>query len=298
MPAALRLTLRWSLARIKDAPAPAPTHLSRGVSRVVAPMEDPDPEVAGRGFARLRKAGVDVEIDSAQAEAALQINEAFVHSMRTGRPLVTLKAAMTLDGKIAARSGHTGWITSEQAREHVQTLRHASDAILTGIGTVLADDPLLTDRTGQERSRPLLRIVLDSKLRIALESRLVQTAAYDLAIVTGAAADPVKREALEQAGIEILEGGFESIIEFLAHRKYRSLLLEAGATVNAAAFEAGIVDKIFFYYAPKILGGLDSLPAVGGVARSREKAIQLERLTLHNISPNEFAVEAYVHRNH
>jgi diaminohydroxyphosphoribosylaminopyrimidine deaminase/5-amino-6-(5-phosphoribosylamino)uracil reductase len=272
--------------------------IQAGVTRVVAPIEDPNPEVAGSGFARLRKAGIAVEIDSAHAEAALQINEAFVHSMRTGRPLVTLKAALTLDGKIAARAGDTGWITSAQAREHAQTLRHTSDAILTGIGTVLADDPLLTDRTGQERSRPLLRIVLDSKLRIPAESRLVQTAANDLVIVTTAAADPVHRETLEHAGIRICEGGLATIIEFLAREKYRSLLIEAGANVNASVFEAGIADKIFFYYAPKILGGLDSLPAVGGVARSREKALHLERLTLHNISPDEFAVEAYVHRNH
>jgi len=272
--------------------------IEAGVTRVIAPIEDPNPEVAGRGFERLRKAGIDVEIDTAYADAALQINEAFVHSMRTGRPLVTLKAALTLDGKIAARPGDTGWITSEQARAHAQTLRHTSDAILTGIGTVLADDPLLTDRTGQERSRPLLRIVLDSKLRIAMDSRLVQTAAHDLVIVTSAAADPVHRQSLERAGIEIIEGGLEAVTEFLACQKYRSLLIEAGATVNAAALEAGVVDKIFFYYAPKILGGLDSLPAVGGVVRSREKALQLERLTLHNIAPDEFAVEAYVHRNY
>ncbi len=272
--------------------------IEAGVVRVFAPMEDPNPEVAGRGFDRLRSADIAVEILTEYAQAALQINEAFVHSMRTGRPLVTLKAALTLDGKIAARAGDTGWISSVQARAHAQTLRHTSDAIVTGIGTVLADDPLLTDRTGQERSRPLLRIVLDSKLRIPLQSRLVKTAANDLVIATSAAADPVQRETLERAGIRICEGGLETVIEFLAREKYRSLLLEAGATVNAAAFEAGIVDKIFFYYSPKILGGLDSLPAVGGVARSRENALQLERVTLHSVSPGEFSVEAYVHRDY
>src|SRR5205807_7248282 len=131
--------------------------LAAGIRKVVAPMEDPNPLVSGQGFARLRDAGVEVKIDSKYEQRAAQLNEAFIYFMRTGRPLVTLKAAVTLDGKIAAPEDNEGWITSETARAHVQTLRHKSDAILTGIGTVLADDPRLSDRTGQERSRPLLR---------------------------------------------------------------------------------------------------------------------------------------------
>src|SRR4029077_15997306 len=136
------------------------------VARVIAPMEDPNPLVAGRGFRRLHDAGIDVEVDSGHAEQAAQLNEAFVHAMRTGRPLVTLKAALTLDGKIAAPEDNTGWITTERARANAHQVRHNADAILTGIGTVLADDCRLTDRTDLERSRPLLRIVADSTLRI------------------------------------------------------------------------------------------------------------------------------------
>jgi len=147
-----------------------------GVARVVAAMEDPNPLVRGQGFRRLHDAGVAVEVASEYSEEAAQLNEAFVHSMRTGLPLVTLKAALTLDGKIAAPEDNTGWITSERARAHVQQIRHDSDVILTGIGTVLADDCLLTDRTGLERSRPLLRIVADSTLRIPLNSRIVSSA--------------------------------------------------------------------------------------------------------------------------
>src|SRR5262249_9453601 len=146
--------------------------LAAGIRKVVAPMEDPHPEVRGRGFTRLRDAGVEVEINVAYAQRVTALNEAFVHFMRTGRPLVTVKAAVTLDGKIAAPEDNEGWITSETARAHVQTLRHRSDAILTGIGTVLADDCLLTDRTSEERSRPLLRIILDSQLRLPPDSRL------------------------------------------------------------------------------------------------------------------------------
>lgn len=272
--------------------------IQAGVARVVAAMEDPNPDVAGQGFERLRAAGVEVEIAHEYAVEAAQINEAFIHAMRTGRPLVTLKAALTLDGKIAARGGDTGWITSEEARAHAQTLRHSSDAILTGIGTVLADDPLLTDRTGMERSRPLLRIVVDSKLRIPLGSRMVESACDDLVVFTSPEADAGRRAELERRGVRVVDGGLDTVIDYLARGKYRSLLIEAGAGVNGSALDAGMVDKIFFYYAPKILGGLDSLSAVGGAGHSRSDAVRLERLTIHNIAAGEFAVEAYVHRNH
>src|SRR5579871_2123245 len=163
--------------------------LAAGIRRVVAPkLEDPNPHVSGKGFTRLRDAGVAVELDSSANARAGEINQAFLHFMRTGRPLVTLKAALTLDGKIAAPEDNSGWITSERARAHVQQIRHGSDAILTGIGTVLSDDCLLTDRTGLERSRPLLRIVADSTLRIPLDSRMISTANGDVAVITTSAA--------------------------------------------------------------------------------------------------------------
>jgi diaminohydroxyphosphoribosylaminopyrimidine deaminase/5-amino-6-(5-phosphoribosylamino)uracil reductase len=263
------------------------------VAKVVAAMTDPNPEVAGRGFERLRATGVVVEFAPEYEEEAVRLNEAFVHAMRTGRPLVTMKAALTLDGKISTGLSDTRWITSQQARAHAQTLRHAADAIVTGIGTVLADDPLLTDRTGQERSRPLLRVVLDSKLRIPLESRLVQSARDDLLVFAAPAAEANRRDALRRLGVGVEEGGLHELMECLTKRQMRSVLIEAGAAVNASALEAGIVDKIFFYYAPKIFGGPSSLPVFGGEARAR-----LERLTLHSIAPDEFAVEGYVHRDH
>ncbi len=275
-----------------------------GVKRVVAAMQDPNPLVAGQGFGRLRDAGVAVEVASEYAGEAEQLNEAFVHSMRTGRPLVTLKAALTLDGKIAAPEDNTGWITSERARSHVQQVRHNSDAILTGIGTVLADDCLLTDRTGLERSRPLLRIVADSTLRIPLDSRMVSSAAGDVAIVTTSAASPERRRALEYRGIRVLvldgPGGrvdLQQLVEHLAREQYRSLMIESGSKLNWAALESGIVDKVFFYYAPKILGGLRSLPVVGGTGRLRRMdAIVLRGVRLHNVAPDEFAVEAWLEK--
>jgi diaminohydroxyphosphoribosylaminopyrimidine deaminase/5-amino-6-(5-phosphoribosylamino)uracil reductase len=273
-----------------------------GVARVIAAMQDPNPQVRGDGFQRLRAAGIEVELADAYKEAAEKVNEAFVHFMRTGRPLVTLKAAVTLDGKIAAPEDNRGWITSERARAHVQSLRHASDAILTGIGTVLSDDCLLTDRSGLERARTLLRIVLDSQLRLATASKMVQSCREDVLVVTTSAGPKPRREALEQHGIRVIiadgPGGrtnLRQVVDHLARERYQSLMIEAGSRVNWAALESGIVDKIFFYYAPKILGGMQSLPVVGGAGRKRRKdAILFRGLRLHQITEEEFAVEAYM----
>ncbi len=169
--------------------------IAAGVAKVVAPAADPNPLVAGEGFRRLRAAGVQVEIATEYQLEAAKLNEPFLHFMRTGRPLVTLKSASTLDGKIAAPEDNSGWITSERARAHVQELRHASDAMLTGIGTALADDPQLTDRSGLPRARPLMRVVLDSTLRLPLESRLVRTADNDLIVAGTSAASAERRRA-------------------------------------------------------------------------------------------------------
>jgi diaminohydroxyphosphoribosylaminopyrimidine deaminase/5-amino-6-(5-phosphoribosylamino)uracil reductase len=273
-----------------------------GVARVVAPLEDPNPLVAGDGFRRLREAGVDVEMAPEFAAEASKLNEPFLHFMRTGRPLVTLKTAITLDGKISAPDDNRGWITSERARAHVQELRHDHDAILTGIGTVQSDDCLLTDRTGLARCRPLLRIVMDSQLRLPLESKMVRSAAGDLLVVATSAASSERRKALEQRGIQVLTldgpGGranLAALVEWLGKQRYLSLMIEAGSKVNWTAFETGSVDRIFFYYGPKILGGLEALPLAGGIGRRRRAdAIRIHGIAIHPIPPDEFAVEGYV----
>jgi diaminohydroxyphosphoribosylaminopyrimidine deaminase/5-amino-6-(5-phosphoribosylamino)uracil reductase len=279
--------------------------IAAGVAKVVAASGDPNPLVAGEGFSKLRAAGVEVEIATEfQAEAA-RLNEPFFHFMRTGRPLVTLKSASTLDGKIAAPEDNSGWITSERARAHVQELRHATDAMITGIGTVRADDPQLTDRSGLPRARPLLRVVLDSTLRLPLESRLVQTADNDLIVAATSAASAERRRALENRGVEvrIFDGprgrvDIRDVVAMLGERRSLSVMIEAGSKVNWAALESGAVDKVFLYYAPKILGGLQSLPMAGGIGRLRRvDAIRLERVELHTIPPDEFAVEAYVRKD-
>lgn len=273
-----------------------------GVSRVVAPMQDPNPLVSGNGFERLRRSGVEVVLDDAHGETAQRLNEPFVHFMKARLPLVTVKAALTLDGKIAAPQDNIGWITSEVARANVQQVRHYSDAILTGIGTVMEDDCLLTDRSGRERSRPLLRVVLDSQLRLPLSSKMVTSANGDVLVVGTSAAPQQRRDALEAAGLRVLIadgiGGRtdpRKVMEYLAEQKYLSLMVEAGSKVNWTMLDSNLADKVLFYYAPKILGGLKSLPVAGGPGRMRRSdAILLDRLTIHPISTNEFAVEAYV----
>ncbi|HTQ58438.1 MAG TPA: bifunctional diaminohydroxyphosphoribosylaminopyrimidine deaminase/5-amino-6-(5-phosphoribosylamino)uracil reductase RibD [Bryobacteraceae bacterium] len=276
--------------------------IQAGIARAVVALEDPNPLVAGDGLRQLRAAGIAAEIAGEFTNEAEKLNEAFVHFMRTRLPLVTLKTALTLDGKIAAPDDNRGWITSDKARAHVQQLRHESDAILTGIGTVLADDCLLTDRTGLPRSRPLLRIVLDSRLRLPLDSQMVRSASDDLLVVGTSAAPAERRQALEQLGVRVLildgrdgRSDFRAAIEAVAQQKYLSVLIEAGAKVNWAALETGVADKIFFYYAPKILGGSESLSMAGGVGRRRRAdAIRVRRTELHHITADEFAVEGYI----
>jgi diaminohydroxyphosphoribosylaminopyrimidine deaminase/5-amino-6-(5-phosphoribosylamino)uracil reductase len=280
--------------------------VAAGVARVVAAVEDPNPQVCGAGFRRLRDAGIEVELAPEFAAEAAKLNEPFLHFMRTRRPLVTLKTAITLDGKISAPDDNAGWITSERARAHVQELRHDHDAILTGIGTALADNPQLTDRTGLPRNRPLLRIVMDSQLRLPPDSKLVRSAEGDVVAVATSAASAERRKVLEARGIQVLTfdgpGGradLRSVIDWLGERRYLSLMIEAGSKLNWTALESDCVDRIFFYYGPKILGGMEALPLAGGIGRrKRSDAIRIHKVAVHQIPPDEFAVEGYVHRDH
>ena len=276
--------------------------IQAGIRRVVCPLEDGNPEVRGAGFEKLRAAGVEVEVaEELRGEAAL-LNEDFFHYMKTGRPLVTLKTAATLDGKIAAPDDNTGWITSERARKHVHEVRHRHDAILTGIGTVLEDDPMLNDRSGMSRRRPIMRIVVDSLCRLPVESKLVESFEDDLVVMTTSAAVPKRKELLEERGVPVLvmdapkgRVDLHGVVEWAAKRRMLSLMIEAGAKLNWAALDEGIVDKILIYYAPKILGGLDSLPIAGGVGRrSRSGAIRFHNLNTFMVGEDEFAVEAYL----
>ncbi len=277
-----------------------------GIARVVAAVRDRNPAMNGSGLERLRRAGVEVvEADGELEAEASRLNEAFFHFVRTGLPLVTLKTALTLDGKIAAPDDNTGWITSATARAHVQEVRHAHDAILTGIGTVQADDCLLTDRSGLPRRRPLLRVVADSALRLPLDSRIVGSFADDLVVATTSAASAQRRQAFAQRGIPVQVFDSPSgrvdlgrLLKWLGERDIVSLMIEAGSKLNWAALGAGAVHRVLLYYAPKILGGFDSLPMAGGVGRrSLAGALQVRNLRTFSVSRDEFAVEGEVVRD-
>ena len=289
--------------------------LQAGIKRVVVAMRDPNPLVCGKSLEKLRAAGVEVAEGVLEAEAR-KLNEAFAKYIRTKLPLVTLKAGMTLDGKIAPPPGEStqpsalgaggasgGWITSVEARTHVQELRHASDAILVGVGTIVADDPLLTDRTRRERRRPLLRVILDSRLRLPLESRLVKTAHEDV-IVFCSFAEEKKKQQLEAHGIRVAQAplapagdgrpDLSKVLEHLGTMEITSLIIEGGALVNWAALVAGVVDKVFLYYAPKILAGTGSVPFAGGRGfRYLSEAAAVRNITLHRFG-EDFAVEGYI----
>jgi len=288
--------------------------LAAGIRRVVCSMQDPNPRVAGQGFAKLRALGVEVKVGLFEAEAK-KLNESFAKYIRLGKPLVTLKSAMTLDGKIAdatkpgaepgsatsategARSGYH-WITGEAARAHVQQLRHQSDAIMAGVGTVLADDPLLTDRSGLPRRRKLLRLILDSYLRIPPTSRVIQTVDHDVLVLCSTAEEQAK-QALEARGVRVQQisataGGrpdFAAIVRTLGELEITSLLIEGGALVNGAALASGEVDKVFLYYAPRFFGE-GAVPFLAGESL-HGRAHCVQRFELHRFG-EDFALEGYL----
>jgi diaminohydroxyphosphoribosylaminopyrimidine deaminase / 5-amino-6-(5-phosphoribosylamino)uracil reductase len=244
--------------------------IAASVQRVVAAMDDPNPVNSGRGFERLRAAGVEV-LTGVCEEDARRLNEPFACWIQTKKPFVTLKSAMTLDGQLALPRTHSktdknvgkqrSWISSEESRAEVHRMRHASDALLTGIGTILADDPLLTDRSGLPRRKRLLRVILDSRLRLSARSRIVKTLDDDVLVFTALPLNSPKARKLQNVGVEIVRAktkngriDLPSVLEEFGRREILSVLLEAGSTMNGAALAAGIVHKLFLFYAPKIAG--------------------------------------------
>ena len=238
--------------------------IAAGLRRVVAATQDPNPATSGRGFERLRGANIET-LCGVLEDDAHRLNEAFACWIRTKKPFVTLKSALTLDGQLALpqprKAGRSTWVTSEESRAEVHRMRHASDALLTGIGTILADDPLLTDRSGLPRRRRLLRVILDTNLRLPLKSRIVQTADDDLVVFTAALLNSTKARRLEKEGVELVRAratrgriDLKSVLAELGRREILSVLLEAGPTLNGAALSAGLAHKLMLFYAPKFAG--------------------------------------------
>ncbi|HJU93148.1 MAG TPA: bifunctional diaminohydroxyphosphoribosylaminopyrimidine deaminase/5-amino-6-(5-phosphoribosylamino)uracil reductase RibD [Pyrinomonadaceae bacterium] len=233
--------------------------LAAGIKRVVAPIEDLNPKVSGKGFAHLRAAGISVETGLLQEQAA-QINEAYLHYMSTGLPFVHLKLAVSLDGKIATRTRDSHWISGPESRARAHELRHQYDAILIGAGTAMTDDPLLTDRSGLPRRRPLVRVILADAL--SPNSQLATTASEAPVILFG-------------------ESDLRVVLKELGNRSIQSVLVEGGSTVAGEFIDAGLVNKVTFFIAPKIVGGTDAPSALGGKGvEMMSDALELENVTV------------------
>ena len=257
--------------------------IAAGISRVVAATIDPNPAVSGHGLDALRAAGIQTSVGVCQAEAR-RLNEGFARWSQHRRPLVLMKVAMTLDGRIAPPTGHQAprepyWMTGEAA----QTLRWQADAVLTGVDTVLDDDPLLTDRSGLRRRRPLLRVVLDSALRMPLDSKLVATAQNDLVVFT-VSNDEARARQLRQRGVRVevlpAEAGrvpLGNVLDKLGEEGILTLLTETGTRLNTALLAGGLVDRIHFFVSPQIMGS-DAVPAFHGLVNPiRMAEVEIER---------------------
>jgi diaminohydroxyphosphoribosylaminopyrimidine deaminase / 5-amino-6-(5-phosphoribosylamino)uracil reductase len=277
-----------------------------GVARVVTATSDPNPEVHGKGIERLRDAGIAVEVNVCAAEAR-ELNDGFARRIRTGLPFLTLKAGVSLDGRISPPPGKAlpgnglpagpVMLTGEESRAEVHRMRHGSDALITGINTVLTDNPQLNDRSGLPRRRPLLRVVLDSALRLRLDSQLVRNANEDVLVFC---TTPIheRQKALEAFGVrvEVIEGSagtsrvsLSRVLERLGEMGMNSVLLEAGSQVNASALGQQLVDKLVLFYAPILLGAA-AVPLINSVEQWKWP------ITQTSVQPvgRDFRIEGYL----
>jgi diaminohydroxyphosphoribosylaminopyrimidine deaminase/5-amino-6-(5-phosphoribosylamino)uracil reductase len=271
--------------------------ISARVKQVFAAMEDPNPAVSGRGFEMLHRAGIGLNVGLFEDEAR-KLNEDFAKWITTSLPFVTLKVATSMDGQIAVRATETTPLTGELARAAVQQFRHRADALLTGIGTILADDPMLTDRSGKPRRRKLVRVVLDSQLRLPLKSQLVLSGKGDVLVYTAQPADSPRAKALGSVGVEVVQmpgtdGKIDIVaaIKDLGQRQIINLLVEAGAEVNGAVLAAGVVDKVALFYAPKFIGA-DGVPLARTTAKQLVHTPSLMNLSVQVYEP-DILVEGY-----
>ena len=276
--------------------------VKNGISRVVVAMEDPNPLVAGRGIRMLREAGIDVSVGVCGDEAK-HLNEIFVKYITKRRPFVVLKAAMTLDGKIATATGDSKWITGEPARRHVHRIRDRMAAVMVGIGTVLHDDPSLTTRLGpKKKGNDPVRIVVDSRGRIPLGCRAIDSGSKaGLILAATSAIDPEKEARLIEKGVRVVkadgENGrvdFSALMDALHALEIDSVLLEGGGGLNAGALRAGIVDKVMVFVAPKLVGGADAkTPVEGPGVRRMDDAVMLRDVRVRKFG-DDILMEGYV----
>ncbi len=299
--ATLYVTLEPCVHRGRTPPC-VPAVVAAGIRRVVAAVADPNPLVDGRGVAALRAAGVEVVTGILEAEAVRQ-NRVFFTAVRQGRPHVTLKGAITLDGKIADLHGASQWITGEEARREAHRLRREADAVVVGVGTVLRDDPRLDVRLDPPWPREPYRVVLDSQARTPTTARLISAGTPARALVAvGEAAAPDRVRALEQAGATVVrcrtrDGRVDpaAVLAELARREVRAVLVEGGAEIHAAFLDAGVVDRVVVFVAPRLLGGRSATPLVGGPGRALKDAVPLGALSVRPVG-DDLVIEADVLR--
>jgi diaminohydroxyphosphoribosylaminopyrimidine deaminase / 5-amino-6-(5-phosphoribosylamino)uracil reductase len=266
------------------------------VARVVVATEDPNPQVNGMGIRRLRQAGIEVR-SGVLKEDARRLNDGFAKFIKDFLPFVTMKVASTLDGRIAppqrSQRGHF-WISGEEARIEVHRMRHANDALMVGVGTILADDPLLTDRSDLPRRRPLLRVVLDSSLRTPLDSQIVKTAYQDVLIMFSQP-NPTAQRALEARGVRLQQVrahgsrvSLQDVLVRLAEMQITNVLLEGGAEMYTTALSQGMVDKLVLFYAPMFLGQ-EGVPMLSRI----EDLPSIENYSMATFG-RDFALETYL----
>lgn len=265
--------------------------IEAGIRRVVSPIQDPNPLVSGRGFTHLRQAGIEVTTGVLE-DVATRLNEKFICWHKKGRPFIHLKLALSLDGRISLNNSVSTALSGEAARARVQQLRHEYDAILVGGNTIIADDPNLTDRSGSSRRRPLVRVILDNRLRLGLDHRVVATARQAPTIVFTNAADDQKIADLRALGVDVVAtplGGRDLLgaLDALKERDIQSVLVEGGSEVAGAFIDARLVDKVTFIYSPIILGGREAPSAVAGQGTETvEKALRLDHLSVTQHGPD------------
>jgi len=275
--------------------------IKAGIRKVIAAAIDPNPETSGKGVEELRKAGIEVSVGLCSEEAE-RLNAAYFKFHKQGLPYFIAKWAMTLDGKIATASGESKWISGKKARTFTQHLRAEVDGVMVGINTVLKDNPLLTCRI--ERAKSPARIIVDSRLRLPLESKLVQTARdSEVIVATTASAPPQRREALEKAGcrVKVLpeKEGRVNLLELARHLAgipLMSILVEGGSELLGSIFEAGLIDKVEVFIAPKLLGGKEAKGPIGGRGITKIcQALAVSGLNIEKIG-QDFIIEGYIEK--
>ena len=282
-------------------PPCAPFVVEAGVSHVIAAVSDPNPQVSGKGFAHLRAHGVGVEI-GIMAEEAVRQNEVYFHWWQRGRPFLTLKAAASLDGKIATRSGQSRWITGEAARNAGHHFRNKVDAILVGVETVIEDDPLLTARPDGVPGKPLIRVVLDSSLRTPPKARILAPRQGSCTIVAATeTASPAREKALREAGAEVvrvvadLEGrvSLAPLLGVLGDRDVRHILVEGGGRVHGSFIREGLADRLLYFLAPLVVGDAQAPGAISGLDESELQSLPGLFNVIHEVIGDDLLIQGY-----